>query len=326
MYHNYLIVRKVGVEKTIFLEIEEQHAKQRLDKVLAGIFSEKYSRSYFHKLFDAQKIHVEGLPVKKQHLAEKGQKVEICLLPQEEMDLIPEKMDLDILYEDKQLLALNKPAGLCVHPGAGNWEHTLVHGLLHHCRDLMGEFEEQNARPGIVHRLDKDTSGVMLVAKTAWMHARLVHLFSSRQIAKEYLAISWGNPGNALVDAPISRHLIHRKKMCVSQESGKEAITQLQTLFTDGCASVVKAMPKTGRTHQIRVHLQYKGSPILGDALYGHKQANERWKIGRQLLHAHKIKFTHPEYKKDLEFTAPVPEDIRYWMQKIGKSGCLCLD
>lgn len=307
------------MEKRVCLQIGEEQGGERLDKLLRCVFKEKYSRSYFHKLFDAKKILVGGKTAKKQHRTEKGEEVEVFLLPLQEMDLTPEKMTLDILYEDEWLLVINKPAKLCVHPAPGNWEHTLVHGLLYHCKTLAEEFRSLEARPGIVHRLDKDTSGVMVVAKTAWMHAQLVHLFSSRQIHKEYLAIAWGNPGNILVNAPIGRHLVHRKKMCISEENGKEAVTEINTLFADSYASVVKAVPKTGRTHQIRVHLQHKGTPILGDALYGHKQANERWGIDRQLLHAHKIGFIHPNSKKTLEFTAPIPEDINHWMQKISK-------
>jgi 23S rRNA pseudouridine1911/1915/1917 synthase len=305
------------MEKRVKLQIEENQSGQRLDKLLATLYGDRYSRSYFHKVFEEGRIWVNGEVAKKQYRTEIADVIEVAFITLPEPDLTPHKMPLHILYEDETLLILNKPAGLCVHPAPGNWNDTLVHGLLYHCQQIAEEFRQEDSRPGIVHRLDKDTSGVIAIAKTAWMHAQLVKAFSERQVHKEYLAITWGNPGKGIINAPIARSLQDRKKMCVCEKRGKSALTEVIALYADSRASVVRLYPQTGRTHQIRVHLAHRGAPILGDALYGNKQINERWGVKRQLLHAHKLRFIHPLTKESLLFEAPIPEDIRFWEEKL---------
>jgi len=227
--------------------------------------------------------------------------VDINVPEPEKSKLEAENIPLDIIYEDKDILVINKPRGLTVHPGAGNRSGTLVNALLHHCRDLSGIGGVE--RPGIVHRLDKDTSGILLVAKNDKAHQVLSAQFKDRTIQKTYLAIVKGNPkkDEGTIAEPIGRHPVNRKKMAVSHK-GREAVTHYKVLKRFKEYSLVELKPKTGRTHQLRVHLAHIGHSILGDPVYGKGNA--------QLLHAYKIKFTHPRTEKELEFEAKLPDDM----------------
>jgi 23S rRNA pseudouridine1911/1915/1917 synthase len=219
----------------------------------------------------------------------------------------PEAMDLEILFEDDDLLVINKPAGLVVHPGAGHQTHTLVNALLAHCKNLSGIGGKE--RPGIVHRLDKETSGALVIAKNDAAHRDLAKQFADRTIGKIYLALVAGTlrKSSGTIDAPIARHPVQRKKMSVARRAGRSAKTEYRVLRSSGDASLVECTIHSGRTHQIRVHLHHLGHPVLGDKLYGGKRAGS---FPRQMLHAWKLSFRHPRTGKTMNFTAPIPQDL----------------
>ena len=239
---------------------------------------------------------MNGQGVKKRTHLSVGDEVEVTFALTPEIELVAEEIPLNILFEDESMLAIDKPCGLVVHPGAGNWTGTLVNGLLHHCQGLPSD----GLRPGIVHRLDKDTSGVILAAKTESARKALMEQFAAREVEKEYLAICCGNPGNRTIDQPLGRHPGDRKRQAVRQ-GGREAITQVEVLEFDGRSSRVRLRPKTGRTHQLRVHLQALGTPVVGDPLYGGRPAE------RMMLHAHRIHVRHPISGEPMTFEAPLP-------------------
>ncbi len=245
-----------------------------------------------------------------------GDEVEIHFAALPQSDLLPENIPLDILYEDQDILVINKPVGMVVHPAPGHWTGTFVNALLHHCKSWQGT---ETLRPGIVHRLDKETSGVLVAAKTPLAHQRLIEAFSQRKVKKEYLVICVGNPGTKEIDAPIGRHPVHRKMMTVVEEGGRVAISRCQTIATDGKLSIVRIQPETGRTHQIRVHLKHVGTPVLGDSTYGNPQVNKSYGAIRQLLHAESLSFQHPIEGRLMTFQAPIPGDIQVFMTKIKK-------
>jgi 23S rRNA pseudouridine1911/1915/1917 synthase len=221
--------------------------------------------------------------------------------------LAAQEMPLGILFEDDHLLVLDKPAGLVVHPGAGNREGTLANGLLHHCAGI--EIVGGTERPGIVHRLDKETSGCLVVAKTESAHRQLAAQFASRDVDKTYLALVDGKPRmpHGTIDAAIGRHTVHRQKMAVV-ERGRDALTHYRVLDSRDGKALVQCQPKTGRTHQIRVHLKHLGHPVAGDPVYG-----RRGNFTRHMLHAWKLTFTHPATGKRISFAAPLPADFPDW-------------
>lgn len=300
-----------------FIIITEAEEGERLDKVLAKRFQNRYSRSYFEYLIEQKLVTLNGTPVKKRILLKAGDQVEInfTLIPQ--IDLQPENIPLNIIYEDKDIIVINKPPYMVVHPAVGNWSGTFVNALLYHCQL---EFSAQdNVRPGIVHRLDKETSGLLVAAKNMLAQQRLIDQFSGRKVSKEYLAICLGNPGSGIIKAPIGRHPIHRKMMAVVEDGGREAITKFKTIASDGKLSLVQLMPETGRTHQIRVHMKLRGSPILGDSLYGQTQGNKKYGADRLMLHAYRLRFNHPTKENVVEFQADIPEDFNFFVERLKK-------
>lgn len=294
--------------------VSEDEDTLRLDKMLAQHFP-KYSRTYFQYLIEKNLVLVNGSVVKKRLQVRVGDEIEIEFACTPEIDLEPENIPLDILFEDEDLLAVNKPAGMVVHPGAGNYSGTFVNALLFHCKELS---KGESIRPGIVHRLDKDTSGVLLAAKNEYMQQQLVSLFASRNISKVYLAVCIGNPGNRLIEGAIGRHPVKRKEMAITEQQGKPAKTRTETMRHNQMFSIVHLFPETGRTHQLRVHLKSVGTPILGDSLYGNAPLNTKWNVKRQLLHAESLQFIHPVSKKEIFINAPLPEDMKEWLEKIG--------
>lgn len=296
--------------------ISEEEAGERLDKILARRYSDVRSRTYFQDLIEDHCVLLNGEPVKKRVQPKVGDEVEIAFRIAPELDLKAEAIPLEILYEDACLLAVNKPAGMVVHPAVGNWSGTFVNALLHHCQQLE---VQDNVRPGIVHRLDKETSGVLLAAKTTSAQQRLIALFASRSVYKEYLAVCVGNPGTCEIDAPIGRHPVHRKLMTVLQEGGRPALSRCQTLAFDGQLSLVSIVLVTGRTHQIRVHMKHRGTPVLGDPLYGSSAANQKYGKERQMLHAWRVRFAHPMTVETIELEAPLPPDMADLCDKIKK-------
>jgi len=252
-------------------------------------------------------LQVGGIVAKPSHILHPGETVELSEPETSEpSSLAPEEIPLDVLYEDADLLLLDKAAGMVVHPGAGQSVGTLTAALLHHCGTLsvVGGVE----RPGIVHRLDKETSGVMVVAKNDATHRELSRQFADREVEKTYLAVVKGAPdwNEKDLDAPIRRHPLDRKRMAVTVAPlGRAARTGFRILAKEKRLSLLECRPKTGRTHQIRVHLRHLGLPIAGDSLYG-----KREEFSRQLLHARRLVFTHPQTSRRMDFTAPVPTDF----------------
>lgn len=302
------------MEETDILLITEEEAGERLDKILARRFSAIHSRTYFQYLIDEHLVLLNGSPVKKRVKPEAGDEVEVQFAALPEINLAPENIPLAIVYEDEYLLVVNKPVGMVVHPAPGNWSGTFVNALLYHCQHLP--VDPQSLRPGIVHRLDKETSGLLVAAKTLEAQQKLIELFASRQVYKEYLAICIGRPPDGEIQAPIGRHPIHRKQMAVVP-NGRAATTICKTLAWNEKLSLVHVVITTGRTHQIRVHLKYKGTPILGDPLYGQSSVNHYYSVSHQLLHASTLRFKHPLTGELLTFKANLPEDMLRFIKKI---------
>lgn len=304
-----------------FLFVTAEEEGTRIDKILVGRFPD-YSRTYFQSLIEMGCVLLNGEPVKKRILPEEDDEIEICFqaVPSDLGDAGPraESIPLEILFEDDHLLAINKPPGMVTHPAPGHWTGTFVNALLGHCQEIAPS--DDPLRPGIVHRLDKDTSGILLAAKTLTAHQRLIELFSARLMGKHYLAICKGRPQNGIINAPIARHPVHRKEMAVLPD-GREATTEVKVIAFNEKTSLVLLKPKTGRTHQIRVHLKHIGCPILGDPVYGPK--NDSSPPDRQLLHAYRLDFDHPITGASLRLTAPIPDDLKSWMQRLcGSSLC----
>ncbi len=297
--------------ETLIITSDEEG--KRLDRVLADRYPDAHSRTYLQWLIEERYVLLNQQPTKKRIKVSSGDQVDVRFVLAPEIELIPEEIPLNIIYEDDAIIAVNKPAGLVVHPGAGNWSGTFVNGLLFHCRTLPDGGE---LRPGIVHRLDKGTTGVLVAAKTTEAQQKLIELFSSRQVYKEYLAVCIGNPGKGTVDAPIARHPTQRQKMAVV-EGGRHAVTHYETVRYNASLSIVKLILETGRTHQIRVHLKTLGCPVLGDPVYGSASMNQKFQLERQMLHADKLRLPHPVTGEEITLEAPVPEDMAAMIRKI---------
>ena len=296
----------------IKLTITSEHAGERLDRSLADALP-SFSRARLQTLIREGFVKVNGNTARPRDAVRFGDTVEVREPKIEKIDAQPETMHLDILFEDNDLLVLNKPAGLVVHPGAGQQTGTLVNALLAHCKNLSGIGGKE--RPGIVHRLDKETSGVLVVAKNDAAHRDLSKQFAERTTGKTYLALVAGTPrkSSGEIEAPIARHPVHRKKMSVARRGGRSAKTEYRVVRSSSERSLVECVIHTGRTHQIRVHLHHLGHPVLGDKLYGGKRAAD---FPRQMLHAWKLTFTHPHSGEHMTFEAPIPADFNEAMPK----------
>lgn len=300
-------------EEVFTLTVEGGAEERRLDQWLARKLPE-LTRSRIQALAKQGCLtDAEGRAAPKLSSApQPGATLVLTLPPAEPSDVMPEDIPLDVLYEDADLLALNKPAGLVVHPACGHSHGTLVNALLHHCPDLKGIGGER--RPGIVHRLDMDTSGVMVVAKTERAHRALVQAFAEHALEKVYVALVHGAPPpEGTLENLIGRHPTHRQKMAVVHENGRRALTHWRVLAAlPNGLSRVECRIETGRTHQIRVHMASLGTPIAGDALYGKPALDRRLPHppARQLLHARLLALRHPVTGEPLRFVAPFPEDF----------------
>jgi 23S rRNA pseudouridine1911/1915/1917 synthase len=297
--------------------VEQSLPVGRLDIFLREKFPAA-SRSTWQRLIEQGCVRVDGMAVKPTHSPHAGEQVEIHWPEVRPAAAQPEKIPLAILFEDPSLLVLNKPAGLVVHPAAGHEEHTLVNALLHHCRGSLSGIGGV-ARPGIVHRLDKDTSGCLVVAKNDETHLALSAQFAKRQVRKIYSAILCGELArdSGEIRAAIARHPSHRKRMAArDDDSGRAAHTSYRVLEKLNSATFVEAQIHTGRTHQVRVHFQFLGHPLVGDETYGARQ-NARLKeltnyaAPRVMLHARELSFVHPRTEKEMSFEAPLPKDFR---------------
>jgi 23S rRNA pseudouridine1911/1915/1917 synthase len=285
---------------TLFVEKEDEHT--RLDHFLKKHYP-SFSRTYFQRLIKHKLVLVNGAKLKKGQKLKAQDEIEVEFLIDEPLKIEPEPIPLSILYEDDDLLAINKPQGMVVHPGAGNVHGTFVSALLFYLKN--NPFKE-HLRPGIIHRLDKETTGVLLAAKNPRMQTEMIDLFVHRRIEKHYQAICIGAPKNQTIDLPIKRDPVYRQKMKVA-EGGREAISILKTVAYNDTLALVDVEIKTGRTHQIRVHLKAIGHPILGDPVYGNTHLNKKLNAKALYLHATKVCFIHPLSKKNLTIEAPLP-------------------
>jgi len=293
--------------------VGEQDKGTRLDVFLGQKCD--FTRSFGQKLIAEGQVKIDRKPeTKPGRLLKTGQKVEVTVPAPQPAIPQPEAIPLEILYQDRDLLVVNKPRGLSVHPGAGRSRGTLVNALLHHIRDLSGIGGV--LRPGIVHRLDKDTSGVMLVAKNDKTHQALSRQFAEKTVTKEYLALVEGRPKTAVftVEAPLGRKPTDRKKIGIIP-GGKPALTEVRVEKEYSGFTLLRALPKTGRTHQIRVHLASQGLPIVGDAVYG--KSKNPFGLEGQFLHAEKITFQHPGEKIMLSFRAEFPPELKEILKKL---------
>ncbi|MES2595127.1 MAG: RluA family pseudouridine synthase [Verrucomicrobiota bacterium] len=286
----------------------------RLDKHLAARFSD-LSRARVQDLIKEGHVTLNGRPAKASASLRMGDQLTMTIPEAVPVEVVAQDIPLDVLFEDKDILVLNKSPGLVVHPAAGNPDGTLVNALLHHCDDLSGIGGEM--RPGIVHRLDKDTSGCMVVAKNDIAHRRLTEAFAERRLSKIYLAAINGLPKetSGRVQNMIGRHPVDRKRMSVLYDgSGKEAVTEWEQIATFKGSALIRCKLLTGRTHQIRVHMRESlGHPILGDPIYGNPK-RQVVPVTRLMLHAWKLSFHHPIHDQPMNFEAPVPEEFWSWM------------
>ena len=268
------------------------------------------SRSQIRNLIAQGKIRVNNNPVKPSYILKNGDVIDLALPENKELKIKAEAIPLDIIYEDEYLVVINKPANIIVHPAGKIRSGTLVNALLYHCQDSLSGIGGV-IRPGIVHRLDKNTSGLMVAAKNDFAHLDLSRQIKDHQVTKKYLALVHGSlkDDSGIIDAPIGRSLKNREKMAVTEGKSREAITHFKVLKRFSGYTLVEATLRTGRTHQIRVHLAFIGCPIVGDQLYGHRR--QGLNINRQALHSYILGFVHPASKKYMEFSAPLPQDMQ---------------
>ena len=287
----------------------------RLDKFLADSGLE-LSRSAAVGMIDNGNVTVNGKAQNKKYKLSDGDEVIIRITDPVPYEAEAENIPLDIVYEDEDLLVVNKPKGMVVHPAAGNYDGTMVNALLYHCGDSLSGINGV-LRPGIVHRIDKDTSGLLIVAKNDRAHKLLAEQIKEHSFTREYEAIVFGNLKNdeGTVDAPIGRHPVDRKKMCITSKNSKNAVTHYQVLERLRGYTYIRCILETGRTHQIRVHLASLGHPVAGDMIYGVK--NEKVPFTGQCLHARKIGFIHPTSGKYMEFVSPLPDYFEQFLAKL---------
>ncbi len=287
--------------------IEENLNNVRLDTALSKLMEDR-SRSFFQNLIEKKKVTVNNDIKKSNHKLKTGDKVQVIIPDPVILKVEAEDIPLDILYEDKDLIVVNKPQGMVVHPASGNLTGTLVNALLNHCSDLSGI--NGVVRPGIVHRIDKDTSGILVVAKNDYSHNKLAEQLKNHSMTREYTALVEGIIQNdsGTVDAPLGRHPVDRLKIAVIQ-GGRRAVTHYNVMERFKKNTLVNCHLETGRTHQIRVHMNYIGHPLVGDPVYGYKK--QRFNLKGQLLHARKLGFIHPSTGEYMEFNSDIPEEFK---------------
>lgn len=284
------------------IKIDEQFKNQRIDSYLPQILD--VSRSKVSKMIKNEEILVNGKKTKNSYILKENDLVEVGEIKEEIMQALPEKMDLDIIYEDDDVIVVNKPNGMVVHPAVGNKSKTLVNGLLYHSKNLStinGEF-----RPGIVHRIDAYTTGLLMVAKNDKAHKILAKELEEKKTTRKYIALVWGiiNTDTGTIDAPIGRDINDRKKMAVTDINSKDAITHFKVIERYSNATLIELKLETGRTHQIRVHMNYIGYPVVNDPVYGRRKLIDNT---GQCLHAKTLGFIHPTTHEYMEFDSPLP-------------------
>lgn len=303
--------------KNTLLFIVNETNRDRLDKFLVSQNPE-YSRAFYQQHILDERVTVnEQVQTKVATQLVPGDSVSIIIEEKEELlELLPEAIPLDKVYEDEMILVINKPRDMVVHPAPGHIRGTVVHALLHEIGErLKQEFPEEPWRPGIIHRLDKDTSGLLITAKTRQAKTIYSELFATKQLKKSYLAICVGKPTATLIHTKLARHHSKRKEMAVSL-TGKEAITHCEVLAYNGKLSLVLLRPETGRTHQLRVHMKHLNTPILGDPVYGSPSINAGYGLDEQQLHAYSLDFIHPQTHRRLNLTTELPCDMKILLLK----------
>ena len=291
---------------TIQCTAGEESRGERIDKYL----SEQYpdlSRSFIQKLLKSEAVTIKNRPVKSNYKLSGGEEITLCIPDAVEPEILAEPMDLDIIYEDRDIILINKPKGMVVHPAAGHYSGTLVNGLMDHCRDELSGINGV-LRPGIVHRIDMDTTGVIIACKNDFAHNHIAEQLKEHSISRRYIAIVHGNlkEDEGTVNAPIGRHPTDRKKMAVNYKNGKEAVTHYHVLSRYGNYTYIECRLETGRTHQIRDHMASLGHPLLGDRVYGPARCPFPSLQG-QTLHAELLGIVHPRTGEYMEFHAPIP-------------------
>ena len=301
------------MQKLIVLPDEASYG-ERADKYLAAQFPQ-YSRSFLQKLFKDDKVQIQGSPVKASYRVD-AEEITLTIPDAQPPDIVPEAIPLDILYEDDDLLVVNKPKGMVVHPAHGHYSKTLVNALMYHCKDSLSGINGV-LRPGIVHRIDMDTTGSLIVCKTDQAHKSIATQLKTHSIHRCYRAIVHGviKEDCGTVDAPIGRHPVDRKKMAVNEQNGKRAVTHFRVLKRFRQFTYIECELETGRTHQIRVHMASLHHPLLGDTLYG--PAKSPYKLQGQTLHAMTIGFIHPVTGNYMEFSAPLPAYFEELLHKL---------
>lgn len=291
---------------------------ERIDKYISTFFDEM-SRSYVQRLIAEGKVICNGKKVRTGIKVEPGDEILISVPPLQELEIMPENIPLDIVFEDAELMVINKPKGMVVHPAAGNETGTLVNAVLFHAEGKLSGINGV-IRPGIVHRLDKDTSGLILVAKTNEAHLSLAEQIKEKTCRRIYVCLVRGNFLNdeGTVDAPIGRHPVQRKKMCVTQKNSRSAVTHYRVLERFGDYTFLECRLETGRTHQIRVHMQYIGHPIVGDEVYS--GGKNPFGLHTQALHAREIGFVHPKTGQKMDFFCPIPEYLEQILERLRKT------
>jgi 23S rRNA pseudouridine1911/1915/1917 synthase len=301
-------MRQLPAENSTRIEIvvPANEGSLRLDQFLAKRLPE-FSRSRLQQLIRDGFVRLNKSTSRPRQVVRRGDKIDLTEPPLEKIETLPERIALEILFEDDDLIVINKPAGLVVHPGAGHREHTLVNALLHHCTTLSGIGGKE--RPGIVHRLDKETSGCLVVAKNDAAHRELSKQFAARTVEKIYLALVAGQlrKPTGVIEEKIGRHPIHRERMSATTLRGRAAKTEYRVVRSSHRASLIECRLHSGRTHQIRVHLHHLGHPVLGDKVYAPRLAKN---FPRQMLHAWKLGFSHPRTAEWKNFEAPLPDDF----------------
>ena len=293
---------------------EKEQVGERLDSYLASVA--EMTRSAAAKAIEGGLVLVNGAPSQKKYAVKAGDEISFEPSEPEEYDVEPENIPLDIVYEDDMIIVINKPSGMVVHPAPGNYTGTLVNALLYHCKDSLSGVGGV-MRPGIVHRIDKDTSGLLVVAKCDKAHVALSEELKYHGITREYRALCIGGfkEDEGTVDYPIGRHPKDRKKMAVVKDGGREAVTHYRVLERFGGISYLALELETGRTHQIRVHMSYKGHPLLGDEVYGTSKCRFEERHPKlfdgQALHATRLTLTHPETGERMSFDAPLPDNFQ---------------
>lgn len=296
--------------------ITAQESGERIDALLARSL-ENMTRSSAQRLLEGGMVTLGGNPVKKNYKTVSGDSFEIILPDARETELVPEDIPLDIVYEDDDVIVVNKPRGMVVHPAPGHSSGTLVNALMYHCGESLSGIGGEK-RPGIVHRIDKDTSGLIIAAKNDFAHLGLSSQLSDRSLSREYEAIVCGRvkDDDGTVDAPIGRHPVDRKRMCVTDRGSRNAVTHYHVIGRYSGYTHVRCRLETGRTHQIRVHMAYIGHPVLGDLVYGRKKPEKG--LSGQCLHAKRLKFIHPRSGEHVELEIPLP---RYFEDVISRLG-----